>query len=263
MFALKYYMYLRVKTLSKLETNVTITSLVRIAAAVGTLMTASAASAAIVLPFEFPNVTSDGAVPELTGASAAVTLTFSDISAGQVGLNILVDNTTDTTTFSLGATEADFTGIALDFVAGITGVSLSTPLHGSMDNLSLNEMVGGISNGTPNVGNFSFALSGSGNFEGGGNPSNRLAEGLSGSSNVIFTTTGLTAAEIEAAYQTSLFDPNSGVNVVLRFISINAGSGSDKVLFVPQTSTVPLPAAAWTLIAGLGALGAAARKRRA
>jgi hypothetical protein len=233
---------------------------------------ANAASAAsIVIDFTGGTVYStneaDGAQTP-TGAAAKVTLDFADVGS-DVQIKFSIENTTGDVSFGSGATSSTLTGFAMDYVEDMAVVAGSLSLisgkTSAVDTLLTNIFLGGITNGGGGAGNFSFGVADNNNFVG-GNANGGMFADESAMVSLLFTTSK-TANEIMSAYSNLLFATNPTVNAGLRFQQVSGGANyngatSDKLLFVPPPlNEVPLPAAAWMLLAGLGGLVAMKRRK--
>lgn len=240
-------------------------------AALIALCAGPATAATILLDFSGSNVYSTN--PSATGASATVGLDFADVG-GDVQITFSVINTTGALAFGDGATEATLTAFALDLLGDLTLIStVPTLISGvttALDTLLTNETFSGISNGGGGAGAFGFVLSNDNNLEGGS-----AGDGMEAGENAIVSLlfgTAMTALETYDAYLAALFATDPTVNAALRFQRVDGddgydGAGSDKLLFVPPSEPdmppVPLPAAGWMLLAGLGGIAALRRRKTA
>jgi hypothetical protein len=185
---------------------------------------------------------------QLTGAAGTVTFDFSDDVSGDVLVTLTVTNTTGDNIFGAGATESQLTGFGFDFVDGVSFNQLVT--QGSfLDTVILNASSGNIT--------LDFALADNNNFTG-GNAQGALPEGQSDTIAFLLDTT-MTADMLMNAFMTAFF--GGDLDNVLRFQSVNAGAGSDKLTFV--ANEVPLPAALPLFAAGLAGIGFMRRRKTA
>ncbi len=232
---------------------------------VALLLGASAASA-ITLQFDSSATSSN---TPATGASGTATLAFSDVGTNQVQIDVSVENTTGSSTFGAGATVSKLTGFAFSLLSGTSLASISTT--GAFLDYAF---ASGVS--LPPFGSFDVAWGDNSNFQAGG-PGGALPEGQTdtGLKAIINVGSLYTAATLESAYLASFNDTSDDIGAVMRFQSVNAGSGSDKLLYGgisnpgpgpgpgpnPNPAPVPLPAAGWMLLAAIG--GMAFWRRRA
>lgn len=216
--------------------------------------------------------------PDFTGAAGAIDFSFLD-QATEVLVTMTIFNTTGDTTFGSGATGSKLVGVGFDLPTGVTYVGPYTP---DTDNhfpyLGFNDST---LNGTPKLADgtpltsfnditFDVAVTlKEDDLSGGGSPSAGLPE--DDSAVVSFILDGLDAAGMMSAFQTG-FDDGS-LFAGMRFKDVNAGAGSEKLLYNgdgggtcgpndPSCNVVPLPASAWLMLAGILGLGIARRRIR-
>lgn len=184
-----------------------------------------------------------------TGASAFVDFMFSDVSGG-VQLDLLIENTTGTSTFGAGATESRLTGIAFDLVSGVGIDQGSFTNTGFLDTLLTNVTFQPFSN---SVGDFDVAFADNNNFEG-GNANGALPQGQSTTASILLNT-ALGSSALEQAFQTGF--SNGSLDFAARFQQVNAGAGSDKLLggtVTPEPVPEPLTILGSATALGVGAL---------
>ncbi len=211
------------------------------------------ATSASAITLKFDDTTSATTNAQHTGASAEVTLMFSDNAVGEVQVDIMVKNTTGETTFGAGATTSTLTGFAFNAINGYS-VLLSS-VGSALDTFLTNV-------GNPSTGTFEWAFADNNNWQG-GNANNGLMEGATDSMALLLSTGTDDAADVEAAYASMFAAPSLGRTATLRYQQVNAGAGSDKLTWTGDDMTpVPLPAAGWMLIAAVGGLGAMRRRQK-
>lgn len=213
---------------------------------------ALAASSVSALTLNFDSSSQSSNSPA-TGASAVVTLSFSDVATG-VGIAGSVQNTTGTTSFGSGATAATLTGFGFDLVSPWAYVSNSFIGNDELDTFIMNAAF-------QPFGILDIAAADNGNFNG-GNANGGLTTGNTAAFSLVINGGTTTAAQLETAMN-SAFDAGT-LQAGVRFQQVTgdanySGSGSDKLNLGP--STVPLPAAGWLLIAAIGGLGAIRRRK--
>lgn len=183
-----------------------------------------------------------------TGASATVNFNFSDIDTGKVQLDLDFVNTTGTLTsgtFGKGATSSKLTGIAFDIFSDITVESYT--LTGKLDTFKTDIRFNPFSK---KVGTFDIGFADNTKFVG-GNPKDALSVGESASASIMLHTPQ-NAVDLKERFRAAF--ESEGLNIAARFQSVNAGSGSDKLLggtvdpFNPPPKDIPEPA----VVSGLG-----------
>ena len=238
------------------------------AAAVAALTTLSILpAAAATVDFD---ATSRSTNATLTGASASFDFSFSDAAmADTIKLLLTATNTTGTTTFGAGATMATLVAFGFDLVDGSKLVSTNRIGFPAANFKSFNGtgISGNDKDGTPisgTDGTLDVALGlGKANLNGGGDPKKGIQTGENGVFAFVIRTE-LTADQYDAAFKAGL--TSKTITAAARFQAVNAGEGSDKLAFNGSFDTpapVPLPAAGFLLIAGLGGLGAISRRCKA
>ncbi len=215
------------------------------------------ASLAATLNFDSTS-TSSNSPP--TGASATADFTFTDSGLGVVDVSILITNTTGTiASFGAGATTSKLTGIGFDlpeftFLSIVAGSFTTT---GFLDTLSPPG-----DTDLPPFGGFDVAVKDNSNFQG-GNANGALPENNSTTVSFDLNISGSSlanAAALNAAFLSGLADGSLGA--VARFQQVNAGAGSDKLLFnPPPPAPVPLPAGAVLLLSAVGGMAFLRRNR--
>ncbi|MBB4658646.1 hypothetical protein [Parvularcula dongshanensis] len=207
-------------------------------------MTAPAASAAAFTLDFGANSTSSNS--PLTGAAASVDFDFTD-EGDDVRVTLVITNTTGQSTFGAGATMATLTGFGFDLVEGATYANDFTNT-GALDTYLADAAF-------QPFGTLDVAFADNNNFNG-GNANDGLMTGLS------TTVTFLLASDEDAAGLMSLFSAaffEDGLQAGVRFQQVNAGAGSDKLVFNPA-NPVPLPGAALFMLTAIGG-GALARRK--
>lgn len=188
-----------------------------------------------------------------TGAAGTVTLDFTDHLSGYVQVTATVKNTTGQTTFGAGATSATLTGFGFDLVDGVSYVTNSFVAGTALDTAILDAQA------SP-FGSLDFAAADNGNFLG-ANANGGLSTGsvdvFSLGLHASLNSPALTAAAMMQQFQTAFGNPTD-LDAVMRFQQVNAGAGSDKLLYVDPdpnpNPTVPEPSsiAFWSLMAFAG-----------
>ncbi|PUB11071.1 hypothetical protein [Yoonia sediminilitoris] len=202
---------------------------------------------AITLSFaEFSSSSNDPA----TGASGEVQLDFSAVD-GIARVDVTVTNTTELTDFGSGATESQLTGFGFDLLDGVAFAGMYV-IGSFLDTTLLNASF------SP-FGTLDLAFSDNGDFNG-GNANSALPEGQSDMFSFALTLGSFgTVAALEAAFEAAFIEES--LDAGMRFQQVNAGEGSDKLLFNPEVSTVPLPAGLPLLLTCLAVTGILARRK--
>ncbi|MEQ8848558.1 hypothetical protein [Botrimarina sp.] len=184
-----------------------------------------------------------------------------------------VTNTTGSPTFGAGATASMLTGVAIDLPNFVTvqsgtfspGTKLDTLLNSSSASL-------------PPFGSFELAIADNGNLLG-GNANGALAAGASDTASLIVSLNAGSSAinnamELALAMQTGFnSQPTdlSHLKAAVRFQQVNAGEGSDKLLYNPPEPPTPDPddnpevapePGSLLVWAAIGGLVTAARRRK-
>ena len=181
----------------------------------------------------------------LTGAAGTATFDLTD-EGGDVRIIVTIENTTGQTAFGDGATSSRLTGFGFDLLDGMTVLS-------SVTTGALGTVIAGAS--FQPFGTLDFAVADNANFNG-GNPNSALLPGEVSTVSLLVDA-ALDADGLMGALVAAFFagDLDAG----MRFQAVNAGAGSDKLLF--SADAVPLPGAMVLMMSALGA-GAAGRKLR-
>jgi len=190
-----------------------------------------------------------------TGSAASLEFSFLQNGAN-VDLTVTAENTTGNTTFGSGATLSRMMGFAFETPDTVSFVSFTGTTIFS--NLLQNDS--SVNGGPFNSITFDLGAGNKSTLEGSGNPNDALAQGSSTST--LFKLNGLAEAAMATAFETGFADGT--LELGLRFKAVNGtGADSDKLLYrAPDApSPVPLPAAAWMLLAGLGGLAAVKRRQ--
>lgn len=211
------------------------------------------AGSSFALTLDFDDTTTETSNPNFTGASGTVEMLFSDDISGDVRIDFTVTNTTGDSPFGDGATESKLTGFGFDLFATsmFTGVQVDFlgPFPSFLQDADFQP-----------YGTLDVAWADNNNFNG-GNANDALPEGDSDTSAVLFLDDSVygSAAALEAAMEAAF---GAGeLQAGMRFQQVNAGAGSDKLNYIgTPMSPVPLPAAGWMLIAGMGGLFAMRRR---
>jgi hypothetical protein len=236
-------------------------SLIAATAAALTIGAIGSAQASIVLAFGENAISTN--TPR-TGASGSATLTFTD-EGSNVRLSAAVTNTTGNDIFGAGATSSVLTGFGLDLVQGATfagGFIGGTYLDTLIQNANIQPF-----------GSIDVAGADNNNWQG-GNANDALPSqdpDLTDTFSFLLSYSG-SAFDLEAAFFTALTtDPV--LTSAMRFQQVEGGTnnGASEKLSNPDVTTgggaglgvVPLPAAGWLLLAGVGGLAAMARRRKA
>lgn len=215
-------------------------------AAVSLLLSASVASA-ITLSFGAGSESSN-AVPE--GMTGTAEFGFLD-EAGDVRVSLKLSNTTP------AALGGNITAFVFGLPSGVSYDGSLTDADGSNFEANTSPSTTPFSNVASN-GSFDLLFGIGGVFNGGGNPNNGIGTGSDATLTFLLDTSD-DAATVESAFLSGFeADGASSLGAAMRWRGL-ANGGSEKLLYVPQTAVVPLPAAAWLALAGLGGLGAARR----
>ena len=196
-----------------------------------------------------------------TGASASVDFSFTQ-QGSDVLLNLDITNTTGTiASFGSGATTSKLTGIGFDLLGGLNAIAGSFTSSGFLNVLALE---GSGDTSLNPFGSFDVAVLDNNNFEG-GNANGALPQGQSTSVSFLLSGTGLVAGDLESDFLAGFND--GSLQAVARFQQVNAGAGSDKLLYNPPTpqpetpASVPEPSTLIGLMLTGGAFKALRRKQ--
>ncbi len=221
------------------------------------LVSAASEASAVALTLDFNDETSKTSNSQHTGASGSVGFSFFDVTGG-VKLTLDIANTTSGA-FGAGATESILTGFGFDLFDGLELDASSFAPTGSLTTLIPN------ASASP-YGFLDVAFADNDNFNGGNaNKGTGLKEGTSTSlSFVLKSTTSIINAAILGDMFATSFASSNPIDAVLRFQSVNAGAGSDKLIYSGENVVpTPLPATLPLLLAAIGGLFFAARRRAA
>nr|MDJ0535906.1 hypothetical protein [Xenococcaceae cyanobacterium MO_207.B15] len=233
--------------------------------ATGLSLSTSISAQALTLNFDSSSLSSNNPA---TGASASINFSFMDDGNDQVKLILDIDNTTGDFIFGAGASQSVLTGFAFDLPSFPSDLQI-TAFTGDQyfDTLLSNVEFQPFSNNQNfGVGNFNAAVADNNNFEG-GNANNALPESDRGNSpsNIISTVeltlsgTGIDATSLETDFTNGFAD--GSLDAAVRFQQVNAGEGSDKLLFQPSdpggggTDPIDVPEPGTILGLGLFTLG--------
>ncbi len=219
-------------------------------------LAATPAHAGSLFALEFgANSTSSNTPP--TGASGSVGFMFAD-EGGDVRVTLEIENTTGSPRFGGNATSSKLTGFGFDLLTGVSYVvdSFVRDTDGHFTRPLLN------ADAQP-FNSLDFAVADNNNFNG-GNANGALPENDSANVGFLLDSTQ-NAAALGAAFQTAFFSVPT-LQASLRFQQVNAGVGSDKLLFNPLISNsppivTPLPAGLLLILSALGVIGLLARRR--
>lgn len=224
------------------------------------LAIAGSASAATMFAIDVGYGTSFSTNTPATGSSASFDFSFAQVGAN-VEMTVDVENTTGDVTFGSGATESKMMGFAFetpDAVSLVPGGFVGSSFFG---NLLANDS--SVNGGPFNSITFDYGAGNKTTLMGPGNPNGGLGQD-DGITSVVFTFGGALEAAMAAAFEDGF--ESGALALGLRFKAVNGtGAGSDKLLYTGSTDmpAVPLPAAGWMLIAGLGGLAAMKRRKGA
>lgn len=215
-----------------------------------------AASAATVFSIDVTDGSLFSTNSPATGSTAKLDFSFAQ-SGSDVDLTVATENTTGSATFGSGATESRLMGFAFETPDLVSLVSFT----GSTIFSELLTNDGSVNGGPFNSIIFDLGAGNKSSLLGGGNPNGALAQGSSTS--VTFKLSGLGESAMASAFETGF--SSGSLELGLRFKAVNgSGADSDKLLYrAPDPTPVPLPAAAWMLLAGLGGLAAMKRRKSA
>lgn len=241
--------------------------LISAAAAFGLFMGAGPA-AAMVFTLDFNSETSLSSNNPATGASGSALFEFSDVTGG-VQLDLTITNTTGllpSGTFGAGATAGQLTQFYFDVIPALTFASVGDLSAQALDNLTQDQLFTPFTSNGSVAGDFDFGLChrlGNGPNSANcaeGPPASALSPGATSLAVLTFQTpsTAMVIADVLSnAFESG--DANAG----LRFQDVNAGAGSDRLLYTGSTvSTVPLPATLPLLLGALGVLGFGVSRKR-
>ncbi|WP_186774984.1 PEP-CTERM sorting domain-containing protein [Allorhodopirellula solitaria] len=200
---------------------------------------------------------------EHTGASGRVELRFADLSTGLVKVTAKVFNTTSSPLFGAGATESYLTGFGFDLIDNTEFGTGSFTAGANLDNLLTPFTLDG--QRSMEIGFTSIDKKGNGKGNGGGNangdPKGGIKAGEDDSVSFQLVSSTLDAAGMLEGFSVA-FQSDPVLGALMRFQSVNAGAGSDKLQYVPPEEHAPEPASL-AIFGVLGLAGIASRCRRA
>lgn len=227
------------------------------AAAAFSLLMGAGPAASMAFTLDIDSLTAQSSNSPATGASGSVLFNFSDITGG-VQLDLTITNTTGTVTNPLdaGATQSRLTGFFFDTIADLQ-LSTST-LSSPLDELATTVSLEPFSTPAFGAGDFSIGICHRANCQN-GQPNGALDVGDSSLGTLTFGTSSNASAIADL-----LLDAfnNGDAHAALRFQAVNAGAGSDKLLYSGDVSAVPLPATLPLLLGAVGLLGFSFRRKR-
>ena len=207
-------------------------SLLTTAAAAAALL-ATANAGTFTLDFGATSTTSNAT---LTGAAGTATFDLTD-EGEDVRILVTIENTTGQTIFGDGATSSRLTGFGFDLLDGVTVQSAGT--DGALDTVIRDAAF-------QPFGTLDFAVADNNNFQG-GNPNSALLPGEVSTVNLLVDAmddaNGLMGALVAAFFAGDL-------DAGMRFQAVDAGAGSDKLLF-GGADAVPVPGAAVLMLSAL------------
>ena len=184
----------------------------------------------------------------LSGAASAASVTFSDFtSTNEDQLNPTVTITEDGNDFD----------VMLDLASGEFG-NLTTFYLAADGNLGCGSLTN-LSTGFTSCTDDPSTITGDGSI-------NPLNDDYDFDLAFTFRQTGSNKVDVALPFSFTISDPDDNFAlgdfeaIGLRFKSSSNAEGSDKLVGTPDMTPIPLPAAGWMLLAGLGGLAAARRR---
>lgn len=175
-----------------------------------------------------------------TGASGAAEISFAQ-DGGNVRVTVDVENTTGDVIYGEGATKGYLNAFAFDLVDGVNFVDSSFVAGSYLDTLMFDVGAGG------GLGKISVGVADNDKFITGTASDGIYSEG-DDTDSFSFLLSGMSAAEMEAAFDAAFNDMADPLAAVMRFQKLDAGKNNDTLLYAPSGSSsgtlapVPLPA---------------------
>ena len=217
-------------------------------------LTATSAHAGSLFALDFGADSTSSNNP-LTGASGSVGFMFTD-EGGHVRVMLDIENTTGSQLFGDNATSSKLTGFGFDLLTGVSFVAGS--FVGDADN-HFTELL--LNADAQPFGSLELAVADNNNFNG-GNANGALPANDSANVGFLLDSTQ-NAADLGAAFQAAFFSVPT-LQASMRFQQVEGGNNngaSDKLLFNPPMSVMPLPAGFLLMLSALSVIGLIARQR--
>lgn len=214
-------------------------------------LTATPAHAGSLFALDFGANSTSSNTP-LTGASGSVGFMFAD-DGGDVRVTLDIENTTGSPRFGDNATSSKLTGFGFDLLADVSYVagSFVGDADGHFTSVLLN------ADAQP-FDSLDLAVADNDKVNG-GNANDALPENDFAIVSFLLSSTQ-NATDLGAAFEKAFFSVPA-LQASMRFQQVNAGEGSDKLLFNPSMSVMPLPVGMLLMLSALGVFGLMARQR--